>query len=166
MRIEESIVIDRPRAEVFAYLADRRHDAEWMGSVVESEWLDDMAPLSVGRRGRMTLKVFGKRTETIDEVSEFVPGERVAHRTVKGTFLLNTACLTAAEGSGTRTTVTAEADSLLGGRLGRLADPLIARAMRRGFKADLRRLKGIVEAVSDGRGATRVDGPVATEGRG
>lgn len=112
MRIEESIVIDRPRAEVFVYLADRRHDAAWIASVLESEWLEDGAPLSVGRRGRMALKAFGKRTETIDEVSEFVPGERIAHRTVKGTFLLNTACLTAAEGRGTRATVLAEADQV------------------------------------------------------
>lgn len=148
MRVEESIVIDRPRAEVFEYLEDRQHDAVWMGSVVESEWLDNGAPLSVGRRGRMALKVFGKRTETIDEVSELVPGERIAHRTVKGTFLLNTACLTAAEGRGTRATVSAEADHLVGGRLGRLADPLIAGLMRRGFKADLRRLKRILETDS------------------
>ena len=145
MRIEESIVIDRPRAAVFEYLADRRHDAVWMGSVTESEWLEEGAPLLVGRRGRMALKVFGKRTETVDEVSELVPGERIAHRTVKGTFLLNTACLTAAEGSGTRATVLAEADHLTGGRLGRLVDPVIASFMRRGFKADLRRLKRILE---------------------
>ena len=146
MRIEQSIVIDRPRAEVFAYLADRRHDPVWMGSVVESEWLDGEASPSVGRRGRMALKVFGRRTETVDEVSEFVPGERIAHRTVQGTFRLNTACLTAAEGTGTRATVVAEGESFVEGRLGRFADPLIAGVMRRSFKTDLRRLKRILES--------------------
>ena len=146
MRIEESIVIDRPRMEVFAYLVDRRHDAEWMGSVVESEWLEHDDPLAVGRRGRMVLRIFGKRSETIDEVSEFVPGEHIAHRTVQGTLLLNTACLTKEEGRRTRTTVTGEADGLVGGKFGRLLDPFVAGIMRRGFKADLRRLKRILES--------------------
>lgn len=145
MRIEESIVIDRPRAEVFAYLADRRHDADWMGTVAQSEWLDPSEDVAEGRRGRMVLKVFGRRSETIDEVSEFVPGERIAHRTIKCAFLLNTACLTHPEGNRTRATVLAEADSLARGKLGLVADPLIARIMRRGFKADLRRLKRILE---------------------
>jgi uncharacterized membrane protein len=166
MRIEESILINRPPTEVFGYLADREHDAVWMGSVVESEWLDVAAPLSVGRRGRMVLKILGRRTEALDEVSEIVPGERIAHRTVQGTFLLNTACLTRLEGGGTRTTVVAEAESLVGGKAGRVADPLIARLMRRGFRADLRRLKKILEAEIGTQGEVRRARSVAPDGRG
>jgi uncharacterized membrane protein len=94
----------------------------------------------------MSLKMFGKRTDTIDEVTEFVPGRRIAHRTLEGALRLNTACLTATEGGGTRTTVIAEADRLPGGKWGRLLEPLIARFMRRGFRSDLRRLKKILES--------------------
>jgi uncharacterized protein YndB with AHSA1/START domain len=165
MRIEESIVINRQPTEVFGYLADREHDAVWMGSVVESEWLDGAAPLSVGRRGRMVFEILGRQTETVDEVSEFVPGERIAHRTVQGTFLLNTACLTRPEGAGTRTTVVAEAGSLVGGR-GWFANPLMASLMRRGFRADLRRLKKILEAEIGTQSKVRPARPVAPEGRG
>lgn len=58
MRIEESIIIDRPSEEVFAFLEVRANDSAWMASVVESEWLhpaarDTVGAMGVGRRDRM-----------------------------------------------------------------------------------------------------------------
>lgn len=149
MRVEESIDIDRPCEDVFAFLAVRSNDSVWMGSVVESEWLDPAASLEVGRRGRMVLKLFGRRLESIDEVTAYEPGHRIAHRTIEGSLKLNTACLTQAQGSGCRTTVVADADRLPGGWIGALAAPVAARVIRRGFKADPAALKRILEA--DGR---------------
>lgn len=145
MRIEESIVIDRPCAEVFDFIAVRRNDAAWIGTVVESEWLEPGEEVAVGRRGHMVLKLFGRRRPTIDEVTAYEPGRRLAHRTVEGSLKLDTACLTAEEGTGCRTTVVAETDRLPGGPIGRLAAPFIAAGLRRGFKADLVRLKNILE---------------------
>jgi hypothetical protein len=43
MKIEESVLINRPTQEVFGYLEVRAHDADWMEAVVESLWLDDTA---------------------------------------------------------------------------------------------------------------------------
>ena len=43
MKIEESVLINRPAQEVFGYLEVRAHDADWMEAVVESLWLDDTA---------------------------------------------------------------------------------------------------------------------------
>lgn len=145
MRIEESIVIERPCGEVFDFIAIRRNDAAWIGTVLESEWLDPGEGVAVGRRGRMVLKLFGRRRPTIDEVTAYEPGRRLAHRTIEGSLQLNTACLTAEQGTGCRTTVVAETDRLPGGAVGRLAAPFIAAGLRRGFKADLARLKNLLE---------------------
>ena len=151
MKVEESIVINRSPEEVFAFLAVRRNDPVWMAAVVESEWLepaagDRDAPLEIGRRGRMVMKIMGRRLEYVDEVTDYEPGWRIAHRTVEGPMKLNTACLTEPVGDGCRATVVAQTDSFVGGPLGKLANPIVARLVRRGFRADLAELKDLLEA--------------------
>ena len=150
MKIEENITINRRPEDVFAFLEVRSNDSTWMASVVESEWLDGTttdlpAPIGVGRRGRMLLKLPGRQAEFIDEVTEYEPGKRIAHRTVTGPIPLNTACICEPAGDGCRATVMGAAERLPGGMLGRAAAPLVTMVMRRGFKADLVRLKKILE---------------------
>ena len=154
MKVEESIVINRSPEDVFAFLAVRRNDSVWMASVVESEWLEPAAPsmdahMGVGRRGRMVMKNMGRRFQYIDEVTDYEPGRQIAHRTVEGPIRLNTACLTEPVGNGCRAMVVGETDNFIGGSFGKLANPIVARLVRRGFRADLARLKDILEAASE-----------------
>lgn len=153
MKVEESIIIDRSPEAVFAFLSVRKNDPVWMASVVESEWLEtdqDLgAPIGIGRRGRMVMKGMGRRLEYIDEVTDYQPGRRIAHRTVEGPLHLMTACLTESIGDGCRATVVGETDNFIGGRLGKLANPIVGRIVRRGFRTDLARLKQILEAEPD-----------------
>jgi hypothetical protein len=153
MKIQESVIIHRRPEEVFAFLEVRSNDAAWMASVVESEWLpptaaDLAAPhgIGIGRRGRMVIKLPGRHAEFIDEVTEYEPGRRIAHRTLSGPIPLNTACICERAGDGCRTTVIGATQRLPGGLFGRIAAPLVAWVIRRGFKADLARLKNILES--------------------
>lgn len=155
MRIEESIIIDRSPEEVFEFLARRSNDSVWMGSVVESDWLDPAASLGVGRRGRMVIRNLGRlgrRSEYIDEVTQYEPGRRIAHRTVEGPVQLNTACITESAPGGTRVTVMAETEKFVNGALGSLANPIVAKLVRRSFKADLARLKKFLQSESQAVG--------------
>jgi len=145
MRIEESIVIDRSPQEVFDYLKVRSNDGTWMASVEESEWLEPGTKPGVGARGRMVMKNLGRRVEYIDEVTKYEPGRVIAHRTVEGPIALETACLTESEGDRCRATVVAEADRFASGPLGAVINPFLARGLRRAFRADLARLKEILE---------------------
>jgi uncharacterized membrane protein len=147
MRIEESIIIARPADEVFAYLSVRSNDKAWMASVSESEWLEPEAPLAIGRRGRMVMKAFGRR-EFVDEVTEYEPGRRIAHRSVSGPMQIRTACICTPAADGCRATVVFEPDRLPGGVLVRIASPLVRQGIRRGFRTDLARLKSILEATT------------------
>jgi Polyketide cyclase / dehydrase and lipid transport len=142
LTIQESIIIHRRPEDVFAFLKIRSNDATWMAALVESEWLDSTAtdlpaPIGVGRRGRMLLKLPGRQAEFIDEVTEYEPGRRIAHRTVKGPIPLNTACICEPAGDGCRATVMGATERLPGGLLGRAAAPFVTMFMRRSFKADL-----------------------------
>ena len=145
MRVEESIVIDRPPEEVFGFLSVRTNDPVWMASVTESEWLDPAEPMRVGRRGRMVMQAMGRR-EFLDEVTEYEPGRRIAHRSVAGPMVIHTACLAEPAGTGCRATVRYEPERVPGGVVGRLTAPLTARMVRRTFLADLARLKDLLEA--------------------
>lgn len=151
MKVEESIIINRSPEDVFEFLAARENDSVWMAAVVESEWLDPAArdtdaPMGIGRRGRMVMKNMGRRLEYVDEVTDYEPGRRIAHRTIEGPMQLNTACLTEPAGEGCRASVVAETDSFLGGPLGKLANPIVARIVGRGFRADLAKLKDLLES--------------------
>ena len=151
MKIQESVIINRRPDEVFAFLEVRSNDAEWMASVLESEWLDPTAsdpaaPIAIGRRGRMLMRLPGRQVEFIDEVTDYEPGRRIAHRTVNGPIPLATACICEPAVEACRTTVVGATERLPGGLLGRVAAPLVATVIRRGFKADLARPKKILES--------------------
>jgi len=151
MKVEQSIAIRRPADEVFDFLVDRSNDVAWMASVVESEWLSESgadAPgaVTVGRRGRMVMRLPRGPAEFVDEVAEYEHGRRIAHRTVSGPIPLYTACVCEPTDQGCRATVSGAADRLPGGLLGRIASPFMAAAIRRGFRADLVTLKKLLEA--------------------
>ena len=98
----------------------RSNDAAWIESVAESEWLDSTAvdpadPIGVGRRGRMVMRLPGSRAEFIDEVTEYEPGRRIAHRTLNGPIQLNTASICQPAGDGCRATVVGATERLPGG---------------------------------------------------
>lgn len=144
MRIEESIVINRPPEEVFAFFDDRRNDSRWMETVVSSEWIDVGESTALGRRGRMVMYA-PRLTEFEDEVTEYEPGRRVGHRSVSDSMTVITACYADRVPGGTRATVVFEPERLPGGPFGKLAARFIARTVRRNFRDDLARLKEILE---------------------
>ena len=146
MRVEESATIRRPAEDVFTFLENRANDTAWMASVMSSEWLESAGKPCLGRRGRMVIRILGRRMKFLDEVTDYVPGRRIAHRTVEGPLPLNTACICEPAEHGCRTTVVGELDRIPGGWIGRLAAPLLGRIIRQGFNADLARLKAVLEA--------------------
>lgn len=145
MKVEESIIINRSPDEVFAFFDNRSNDKRWMESVVESEWLDPSAQTGNGRRGRMVMDAMGRR-EFVDEVTDYEPGRMVAHRSVSDSMVIHTACIAEPYNDVCRVTVTYEPERLPGGLLGKLMAPVTRRVVRRNYKADLRRLKDILEA--------------------
>ena len=151
MRVEQSAIIRRTPDEVFTFLENRANDTAWMKSVMQSEWLDSGGTARVGRRGRMVIKMFGRRMKFLDEVTDYVPGCRIAHRTVEGPFPLATACICEPAEQGCVATVVGELDRIPGGWVGRVAAPFVGRIIQHGFKADLARLKALIERNDDGR---------------
>lgn len=145
MRVEESIYIERPAGEVFAFFDDRENDGRWMATVHESEWIDPDEQTAIGRRGRMVMDAMGTR-EFTDEVTAYEPGRSVAHRSDGGTFVVDTGCIARPEGTGCRASVWLQPVRLPGGVFGRLIGPFVAGQVRRIYRQDLERLKAILES--------------------
>ena len=137
-----STEIARPRAEVAAYAADPDHALEWYANITSVAW-ETPPPLGVGSRLRFVAQFLGRELAYTYEVREHVPGERFVMATAEGPFPMETTYTWAdtADG-GTRMTLR-NAGSPSG--FAKVAAPAMALAMRRANRADLARLKQVLE---------------------
>ena len=78
------IVINRPVADVYGFLANAENDAKWRPGVVDIRREGGGAP-GVGTRYRQGVKgPFGRRIPADVEITEFRPDELIAFRALKG----------------------------------------------------------------------------------
>jgi uncharacterized membrane protein len=136
------VTIDRSPQEVFAAVTDLDRLPDWQPAVVEVELLGD-GPLRTGSRIKEVRQVRGKRLEQIVEVAAHEPGRRFGLRIVEGALPVHGDLTFApAEGGGTR--VHLHAYGRANGAL-RLLQPLLAVGLKREFRSQYLRLKGLVE---------------------
>ncbi len=135
-------VIRRPRHEVAAYAGDPTNAPEWYANIASVEW-QTPPPVGVGSRMDFVARFLGRRLAYTYEVTEAIPGERLVMRTAQGPFPMET----------TYTWQSLDADSTRmtlrnRGRpagFSRLVAPFMAAAVRRANRADLSRLRTVLE---------------------
>ena len=143
MRVEESVEIDRPVGEVFSYATDPEHFPEWAGIIIEVR-REGTGKLAVGDRFTTVNKFLGRRWETPLEVTVHERNRLHSHRSTGGPLPQEyTTAFEETAGGGTRMTQVLEGEP---GGFFRLAGPLLERAGRRQFRADLETLKDLLEA--------------------
>jgi hypothetical protein len=141
--VSTETIIARPRAEVAAYACDPDNATAWYENLVWVEWRTP-PPLGVGTRVAFVAGFLGRRLEYTYEVREHVPGERLVMATDEGPFPMETTYAWA-DAAGGATLMTLRNRGEPAG-FARVAAPMMARAMARANRGDLRRLKGILEA--------------------
>src|SRR5205823_1299839 len=141
-KIERSIVIDRPVADVWDFVHDTTKDALWQTTLRESEQLTE-GPVGVGTRVREVRQFLGIRVEIGWEVTEYEPHTRSSIKGISGPVPLDGSYLFESQNGGTRFTVVGELDAH---GLFRLAEPVFARMTRRELEANLGHLKDLLEA--------------------
>ena len=143
MKIEFSIDIARPVAEVFAYVTDPANLPEWQPTTLEVRMEGD-GPMGVGTRMTEVRRgPFGRRIESLVEVSEYEPDRRFSLRIVDGPLPVDGAHTFEATPDGARIDFVAEGSTH--GAL-RLAEPLLRRVLARQFRSYYERLKQVLEA--------------------
>jgi uncharacterized membrane protein len=134
--------IARPRDEVAAYVTDWRNDPSWIGALRDVR-LETDGPFGVGSRVARVASFLGRRIEYVNEVAEYEPGRRLLMRSVKAPFPMTVLYEFEDAGDGTRVRIRAGGDA---SGFYRLAGPLLDRAVARGIRGDLARLKALLES--------------------
>lgn len=140
--VETRTTIDRPRAEVAAYASDPDNATAWYSNIERVEWRSTK-PLAVGTRLAFVARFLGRRLVYTYEVREHVPGERFVMSTAEGLFPMETTYRWEDAGSGATTMTLRNRGEPAG--FAKVAAPVMARAVGRANRADLDRLKEILE---------------------
>lgn len=138
IKVEETVEIDRPVNEVFAYVADPENLATWTGIVLEVR-------KDGGDRFTVVQKFLGRRFETPCEVTASEPNRRYVYRSVGGPIPYTFSYTLEPSGAGTRFTNTGEGEP---GNFFRLVGPVFEKAAKRQMRHDLDTLKDLLESTS------------------
>lgn len=140
--VHSEIEIERPRQDVAAFAADPAHATSWYENIESVEWKTD-PPFATGSRIAFVAHFLGRRLEYTYEIVELVPGERLVMRTADGPFPMETTYMFDDTASGgTRMTLRNRGEP---SGFSRVAAPVLAAAMRRANRKDLKRLKALLE---------------------
>jgi len=139
MKIDFTIDIDRPPADVFAYLTDAANLPVWQSSALESHWEGEKA---AGARIKERRTFLGRDVESEVEVTAYEPDRRFALKSLSGPVPFEADHILEPRDGGTRLVFHGDAEP--GGFL-KLGGPMVRRAAERQFRSDFERLKDVLE---------------------
>ena len=141
-KFEQSVTIDRPLEEVFAFVSDPGNGKQWRSGLEEAE-LTSEGPLGVGSTFREVERFLGRKMERTSEITEFEPNSKCSFKSTSGPIAFHATISFEAQEDGTRVSMVADAE--VGGFF-RIAEPIVARMGRRQMETDMANLKDLLEA--------------------
>jgi len=141
--VTTEIAIDRPRAEVAAYVSEPDNAPAWYENIESVRW-ESAPPVGPGSKVAFVAHFLGRRLAYTYEVTELVPEQRLVMRTAQGPFPMETTYSWQDSPSGGTRMVLRNRGEPAG--FARVGAPVMAAAMRRANRKDLERLKEILES--------------------
>lgn len=142
IRIEHSVVINRPIEEVFAFVTDIDKMSQWALELREAKKTSE-GPVGVGTTFSGVVQLLGRRMENNHEVTEYEPNRKYSFKTTSGPVPMEAESTFESVAGGTRVTILAEAEP---GGFFKLAEPIFARTAQRQYETNLATLKDLLEA--------------------
>ena len=141
INVETSSIINRPIEEVFAFLTDARNSPQWDSGLVDIQQTPQ-SPVGVGTRITEVRKFLGRKMETTSEVVEYEPSTKYT-RKGGGPFPITGSLTFEPMAEGTKVIWTFE---MKPGGFFALAEPLVARSLKRGLEGSLGKVKDLLES--------------------
>jgi len=142
MKIEISIVINRPVEEVFAVMSNHENNPKWNPATLEAK-KTSAGPIGVGTIVRSVTRIAGQRLEGESEFIEYEPNRKYATRVNSGPFPMKLQETFESVEGGTRVDARIEVEPE---GFFKLAEPLLAKIAKRQLEAALASLKDLMEA--------------------
>ena len=140
INVETSIIINRPIEEVFTFLTDARNSPQWDSGLLDIRQTPQ-SPVGVGTRITEVRKFLGRKMETTSEVVEYEPSTKYT-RKGGGPFPITGSLTFEPTAEGTKVIWTFE---MKPGGFFALAEPLVARSLKRGLESNLGDVKDLLE---------------------
>lgn len=141
MKIEHSVVINRPVEEVFDYVTKPENTPRWQSGMVASERIAG-GPMSVGTQFTEVRRMMGREMDQTMEVTAYEENRRWSFRSIEAAMPHEAHLTFEPVGDGTRINLTS-----IGRPAGlmKLVTPLIGRQLKKEFVADFENLKRLLE---------------------
>ena len=136
----ESVLIDKPVEEVFAFTANLNNLPKWQKSVLSVD--TTAAGISKGSQYSLVRKFMGREVKATMEVTDYTPNSLLALKGMDGTVNLKLKNTFEPEGKSTKLTINMEAE--VGGFF-KVAESVVAKQMKEQMKGDELVLKGLLE---------------------
>jgi len=140
-RVQNSVHIDRPVGDVFAYVTDPTNSPKWNSTILESTASE--TPIRSGTTIRSRVRFLGRKSELQAKVLEFQPNTRFVTKSLEP-YTYTLTWTFAPENGGTRVVRAGDID--FRGLLKFLSPILIRPIARRTDQASLERMKALLEA--------------------
>ena len=143
LTVEESIVIDKPRAEVFEFFTDPDNVAVYSSNLIDYKVVSG-ANTEIGRKAEFSVKVVGVKLDYTDELVEFDEGKHYKLASNKGRIPYSIDMRFEDEGDSTRVVWHQESESL--GSVFKFGDPIVMKMYSKDVRSNLEKAKTLLEA--------------------
>lgn len=142
VKIETSIMINRPIEEVFTFVANPVNAAQWAGPVTESR-ITSEGPVGVGTTSTRVTQFLGRKSEDTYVVTEYKPNHKFAEKATSGNLHTEEIFTFKAVNGGTEVNLVGEVEAT--GFI-KMAEPVFARVAKRQVETDIQNLKDLMES--------------------
>jgi carbon monoxide dehydrogenase subunit G len=140
--ITQSVTVNRPVEEVWAFIGNFENTTRWSRGVLEARQISD-GPIGAGSTLQTVVKAFGRRRTAEYLVTEYEPDHAFAFEVTSGPMTSRARYSVEPAGAGTRLTASGEAE--VTGLYKPLA-PILVRILEKHSQDDLANVKRILEA--------------------
>jgi uncharacterized protein YndB with AHSA1/START domain len=140
IKVENSVVINKPLAEVFAFVTNSDNSTKWQGGV--EAVIAEGPPNVVGSKHTEVLKFMGQGMKSTMEITAFESNVKWAAKVVKGPVPYEVTVTYEAAGSATKMTMIVEGEPT---GFFKIAEGMVASQLEKSLAEDGQRLKKLLE---------------------